>query len=72
MSITDIGSVGKKIQKIGVPVKALRMRRGVPDLRKLWRLASQFKMDKPPLYRLGCTMLTCLEDLLHIGVVVFQ
>jgi hypothetical protein len=29
VSLTDIGSIGKRIQALGVPVMALGMRRGV-------------------------------------------
>lgn len=47
VSLTDIGPVGEKIRAQGVPVRALGMRRGVPDLSGVWRLARLLKEDKP-------------------------
>lgn len=47
VSLTDIGPVGEKIRALGVPVRALGMRRGVPDPRGVWRLARLLQEDKP-------------------------
>lgn len=49
LSLTDIGSIGKKIEKLGISVKALGMKRGVPDPRYVFRLAAIFKKEKPDL-----------------------
>ena len=49
VSLTDIGPVGDKIKLLGVPVRALGMRRGVPDPRGVWRLVQQLKAERPHL-----------------------
>ena len=49
VSLTDIGPVGEKIKLLGVPVRALGMRRGVPDPRGVWRLVQQLKAERPHL-----------------------
>ena len=49
LSLTDIGSIGKKIEKLGISVKALGMKRGVPDPRFVFRLAAILKKEKPDL-----------------------
>lgn len=49
VSLTDIGPVGERIRALGVPVQALAMRRGVPDPRAIWRLASLLRQDRPQL-----------------------
>ena len=49
VSLTDIGPVGEKIRVLEVPVRALGMRRGVPDPRGVWRLAQQLKAERPHL-----------------------
>jgi len=49
LSLTDIGSIGKKIEKLGISVKALGMKRGVPDPRYVFRLAAILKKEKPDL-----------------------
>lgn len=46
LSLTDIGSIGKKIEKLGISVKALDMKRGVPDPRYVFRLATILKKEK--------------------------
>jgi len=38
VSMTDIGPVGKEIQTCGVPVYALKMKKGLPDPRGIWSL----------------------------------
>ncbi|MEA3222160.1 MAG: glycosyltransferase, partial [Thermodesulfobacteriota bacterium] len=38
VSMTDIGPVGKEIQACGIPVYALKMKKGLPDPRGVWRL----------------------------------
>jgi glycosyltransferase involved in cell wall biosynthesis len=48
ISMTDIGAVGEKIRALGVPVRALGMRRGVPNPLGVLRLArwlSQYSPD---------------------------
>lgn len=47
VSLTDIGPVGRKIQALGVPVRALGMRRGVPDAARLLRLAGWLRHHPP-------------------------
>jgi glycosyltransferase involved in cell wall biosynthesis len=49
VSLTDVGPVGEKIRALGVPVRALGMRRGVPDPRGVWQLTRWLKEDKPNL-----------------------
>lgn len=47
ISLTDIGPIGKKIQALGVPVRALEMRRGLPSPLKVLTLASWLRQFKP-------------------------
>ena len=47
ISLTDIGTVGEKIQLNGVPVDALGMKAGVPDPRFIFKLTSMLKKEKP-------------------------
>ncbi|HLV78790.1 MAG TPA: glycosyltransferase [Chthonomonadaceae bacterium] len=47
LSLTDIGPVGKGIQEQGIPVRALGMRRGVPDPAGLLRLAGWLRRGRP-------------------------
>lgn len=47
LSLTDIGSIGKKIEKLGISVKALDMKRGVPDPRFIFRLVAILKKENP-------------------------
>lgn len=47
VSLTDVGPVGEKIRALGVPVRMLGMRRGVPDPRGVWRLTRWLRKDKP-------------------------
>jgi glycosyltransferase involved in cell wall biosynthesis len=49
ISLTDIGSVGRKIEALGIPVKALGMRRGVPNPLALLRLAYWIRQSAPHL-----------------------
>ena len=49
LSLTDIGSIGKKIEKLGISVKALGMKRGVPDPRYVFRVTAVLKKEKPDL-----------------------
>ena len=49
LSLTDIGLIGKKIEKLGISVKSLGMKRGVPDPRYVFRLAAILKKEKPDL-----------------------
>ena len=47
ISMTDVGSVGEKIQALDVPVWALGMRRGVPNPLGVSRLAHWLRLDPP-------------------------
>ena len=47
ISLTDIGLIGKKIQKLGIPVRALGMRSGVPNPISLFRLAYWLRKSSP-------------------------
>jgi len=47
ISMTDIGPVGKKIEALGVPVRALGMQRGIPSPFGLLRLVKWLREAKP-------------------------
>lgn len=47
ISMTNIGPVGEKIRTLGIPVRALGMRRGVPNPLGLLRLARWLSSDSP-------------------------
>jgi glycosyltransferase involved in cell wall biosynthesis len=47
VSLTDIGPVGEDIQRLGVPVSALGLRRGQPDVRGVLRLANRLRAKSP-------------------------
>ncbi|HHG85109.1 MAG TPA: glycosyltransferase, partial [Bacteroidetes bacterium] len=47
ISLTDIGSTGKKIETLGVPVRALNMRGGIGNLLLVLKLATWLKRSKP-------------------------
>lgn len=47
VSLTDVGSVGQRIAALGIPVYSLRVRRGVPDPRALWRLSAILRCLRP-------------------------
>jgi glycosyltransferase involved in cell wall biosynthesis len=47
VSLTDIGPIGKKIEDLGIPVRALGMKRGTPDPRMLFKLTRWLKKDRP-------------------------
>jgi len=47
ISLMDIGPVGRKIQELGVPVRALGMRRSVPNPLSLLRLVRWIRQDPP-------------------------
>jgi len=47
ISLTDIGSVGSRVQALGVPVRALGMRSGIPNPLGLLRL-TRWLLCKPP------------------------
>jgi glycosyltransferase involved in cell wall biosynthesis len=49
ISLTDIGPVGKKIQNLGIPVRALGMKRRLTDLSALLKLARWIRRDPPDL-----------------------
>jgi glycosyltransferase involved in cell wall biosynthesis len=47
VSMTDIGAIGEKIRALGVPVRALGMRRGVPNPLGVLRLARWLRQNPP-------------------------
>jgi len=47
VSLMDIGPIGKKIQELGVVVRALGMRQGVPSLPGLLRLVYWLRQNSP-------------------------
>lgn len=47
ISMVDIGAIGEKIRALGVPVRALGMRRGVPDPLGVLRLARWLREEPP-------------------------
>lgn len=49
VSLTDIGPIGQKIQALGIPVRALRMHRGMPNPVAVLRLARWLRRDSPHL-----------------------
>ena len=46
-SLTDIGTVGKKIQELGIPVHSLGMKRGLLDTFRVWDLARCLRQRAP-------------------------
>lgn len=49
VSLTDIGLIGEKIRRLGVPVTALGMRRGVPNPKYLPQLVRVLRRTRPDL-----------------------
>lgn len=47
VSLVGIGPVGEKIRALGVPVRTLGMRRGVPNPFAVYRLSRWFRQDPP-------------------------
>ncbi|MBF0382000.1 MAG: glycosyltransferase [Magnetococcales bacterium] len=47
ISLTDIGPIGVKMQKIGIPVRPLKMHRGRPSLRALFCLVRMLQLLPP-------------------------
>ena len=47
ISLTDIGPIGKKIEELGIPVRALGMKRGIPDPRMVFKLTRWLKTYSP-------------------------
>ena len=47
VSLTDIGPVGIKIRELGVPVRALGIRKKAPNPFKLWQFARQLRQSPP-------------------------
>lgn len=48
VSMTDIGPIGKKIEKVGIPVWPLKMRKGVPSwkgFQAYWKILGRSKPD---------------------------
>lgn len=46
ISLTDIGSVGRRIEQLGVPVRALGMKRGLPSPSAFFRLVSWLRRSR--------------------------
>jgi glycosyltransferase involved in cell wall biosynthesis len=49
ISLIEIGALGEKIAKLGIRVRTLNMRPGVPDPRALWRLVGMLNQQPPDL-----------------------
>jgi len=49
ISLCDIGPLGKRIQELGVPVRALGLRPGMPNPRGVFQLARWLRQDPPHL-----------------------
>lgn len=47
ISLTDIGPIGQRINALGIPVRALGMRRGIPNPFDLFRLSRWLKESRP-------------------------
>ncbi len=47
ISLTDVGAMGKKIEGLDVPVRALGMRRGIPNPLMVLKLAGWLRRSKP-------------------------
>lgn len=47
VSMIDIGPIGEKIRAVGIPVYTLKMQRGMPDPRAIWRLVGLLRKEKP-------------------------
>ena len=47
VSLTDYGTLGPMIEDLGVPVRTLGMRRGIPDVRAVGRLARLMRQERP-------------------------
>lgn len=47
VSLTTEGELGAQVRALGLPLKALGMKRGVPDLTKLYRLTADIKAQRP-------------------------
>jgi glycosyltransferase involved in cell wall biosynthesis len=49
ISLTTLGPVSKKIEALGIPTRALNMKRGLPDPRFLFGLKRRLDQEKPDL-----------------------
>jgi len=47
ISLTDLGPVGRRIEQLGIPVRALGMKRGVPSPSAFLRLVSWLRQSQP-------------------------
>ena len=47
ISLTTLGEIGPRIQALGIPVVALGMRPGRPDLMRFWALLKHLKRSRP-------------------------
>lgn len=47
ISLTDIGPVGRRIERLGIPVRALGMKRGLPSPSTFLRLVSWLRRSRP-------------------------
>jgi glycosyltransferase involved in cell wall biosynthesis len=61
ISLTTIGPVGKQIEQMGIPVRALGMRRKLPDPRGVWRLVEIIRHERP------CVIHTWMDQANLIG-----
>lgn len=49
ISLTDIGPVGKRMERAGIPVRALGMKRGIPSPAAFLKLVSWLRQSQPDL-----------------------
>ncbi|MBA3756951.1 MAG: glycosyltransferase, partial [Nitrosomonas sp.] len=49
VSLVELGEIGRRIQALGIPVRALGMRRGRPSLNALFQLVRWLRQDQPHL-----------------------
>lgn len=47
VSLTDTDKIGNKIEDLGIPVKTLNMKRGLPDPRSIYKLTMWLRRIKP-------------------------
>jgi len=47
VSMTDIGLIGEKIRIAGISIYTLKMQKGIPDPRAIWRLVGLLRKEKP-------------------------
>lgn len=47
ISLLQLGPVGEKIERLGIPVRSLGMEPGKPNLASIWRLVRWLRRDRP-------------------------